>query len=151
MEDVLCNIELVKDNNYFIARIQSEYNGTREYKSSNIEEVLEQMTMDLQEEFDSACWGGNLMANEIKMVCDEMDMLAEDTTIPRNIRRSAQEAKNNLLNEKYALDVRCAGAMNVLSDLTGDSNMPMQAYTLILQILSQLEKISKDYDASKGN
>ena len=82
------------------------------------------------------------MANEIKMVCDEMDMLAEDTTIPRNIRRSAQEAKNNLLNEKYALDVRCAGAMNVLSDLTGDSNMPMQAYTLILQILSQLEKIS---------
>ncbi|MCH3977685.1 MAG: hypothetical protein LKJ94_03710 [Candidatus Methanomethylophilus sp.] len=54
MEDVLCNIELVKDNNYFIARIQSEYNGTREYKSSNIEEVLEQMTMDLQEEFDSA-------------------------------------------------------------------------------------------------
>ena len=91
------------------------------------------------------------MANEIKMVCDEMDMLAEDTTIPRNIRRSAQEAKNNLLNEKYALDVRCAGAMNVLSDLAGDSNMPMQAYTLILQILSQLEKISKDYDASKGN
>ena len=54
MEDVLCNIELVKDNNYFIARIQSEYNGTREYKSSNSEEVLEQMTMDLQEEFDSA-------------------------------------------------------------------------------------------------
>ena len=38
-----------------------------------------------------------------------------------------------------------------VSDLTGDSNMPMQAYTLILQILSQLEKISKDYDASKGN
>lgn len=53
MEDVLCNIELVKDNNNFIVRIQSEYGGTREYKSSNIEEVLEQMTMDLQEEFDT--------------------------------------------------------------------------------------------------
>ncbi|MGI6009301.1 MAG: UPF0147 family protein [Methanomethylophilus sp.] len=91
------------------------------------------------------------MANDIKMVCDEMDMLAEDTTIPRNIRRSAQEAKNRLLNEKQALDVRCAGAMNILGDLASDNNMPMQAYTLILQILSQLEKISKDYDASKDN
>ena len=28
--------------------------GMREYKSSNFEEVLEQMTMDLQEEFELA-------------------------------------------------------------------------------------------------
>ena len=54
MEEVLCNVELVKDNNNFIARIQSAFGGMREYKSTNFEEVLEQMTMDLQEEFDSA-------------------------------------------------------------------------------------------------
>lgn len=54
MEEVLCNVELVKDNNNFIARIQSDFSGMREYKSTNFEEVLEQMTMDLQEEFDSA-------------------------------------------------------------------------------------------------
>jgi len=54
VEEPLCSIEILKDNNNFVARIQSEYGGNREYKSSNFEEVLEQMTMDLQEEFESA-------------------------------------------------------------------------------------------------
>ena len=54
MEEILCNVEIVKDNNNFVARIQSDLGGMREYKSSNFEEVLEQMTMDLQEEFELA-------------------------------------------------------------------------------------------------
>ena len=54
MEEDLCNVEIVKDNNNFVARIQSDLGGMREYKSSNFEEVLEQMTMDLQEEFELA-------------------------------------------------------------------------------------------------
>ena len=54
MEEILCNVEIVMDNNNFIARIQSDLGGMREYKSSNFEEVLEQMTMDLQEEFELA-------------------------------------------------------------------------------------------------
>jgi len=54
MEDVLCNIEIVKDNSFFIARIQMDGSGTREYKSKNIEEVLEQMAIELQEELDCA-------------------------------------------------------------------------------------------------
>ncbi len=54
MEEVLCNIEIIKDNYNFVAKIQSDIGGMREYKSSNFEEVLEQMTMDLQEEFEIA-------------------------------------------------------------------------------------------------
>jgi hypothetical protein len=54
MEEVLSNIEITKDNNTFVAKIQSDIGGMREYKSSNFEEVLEQMTMDLQEEFELA-------------------------------------------------------------------------------------------------
>ncbi len=53
MEEILCNVELVKDNNDFVARIQSDLGGMREYKSSNFEEVLEQLMIDLQEEFES--------------------------------------------------------------------------------------------------
>ncbi len=52
-EEVLCNIELVKDNNDFVAKIQSEFGGVREYRSSQFEEVLEQLMQDLQEEFES--------------------------------------------------------------------------------------------------
>ena len=54
MEDeVLCSIEIAKENNDIVARVQSEYGGLREYKCSNFEEVLEQLLSDLQEEFDS--------------------------------------------------------------------------------------------------
>src|SRR5439155_17365096 len=36
-----------------ISRIQSELGGMREYRSSSFEEVLEQVVIDLQEEFES--------------------------------------------------------------------------------------------------
>ena len=53
MEEVLCNIEIVKENNMFIAKIDSDYGGSREYKSGNIEDVIEQFVMDIQDEFES--------------------------------------------------------------------------------------------------
>jgi uncharacterized membrane-anchored protein len=53
MEEVLCNVELIKENNDYVVKIQSELGGLREYRDENFENVLEQMTMDLQEEFES--------------------------------------------------------------------------------------------------
>ena len=47
MEEVLCNVELVK------VKIQSDLGGVREYRSMSFEEVLEQLVQDLQEEFES--------------------------------------------------------------------------------------------------
>jgi len=49
-EEVLCNVELVKDSNDFVIKIQSDLGGVREYR---FEEVLEQLMQDLQEEFES--------------------------------------------------------------------------------------------------
>lgn len=53
MEEVLCNVELVKENNDFVVKIQSDLGGVREYRSVNFEEVLEQLMQDLQEEFET--------------------------------------------------------------------------------------------------
>ena len=53
MEEVLCNVELVKENNDFVIKIQSDLGGVREYRSMSFEEVLEQLVQDLQEEFES--------------------------------------------------------------------------------------------------
>ena len=53
MEEVLCNVELIKENNDYIAKIQSDLGGLREIRSVNFEEVLEQMFNELQEEFES--------------------------------------------------------------------------------------------------
>lgn len=53
MEELLCSIEIVKENNVYMAKIQSEYGGSREYSSTSIEDVVEQFVMDIQEEFES--------------------------------------------------------------------------------------------------
>ena len=83
------------------------------------------------------------MADKIKQVSDALDMLAEDTSVPRNIRKGATDAKARLLDTKDALDVRAAGAINILDDLANDPNVPLHARTLIWQIISQLETVGK--------
>src|SRR3990170_1146864 len=53
MEESLVNVEFIKSSNRYIARIQSEIGGMREYTSNSFEEVLEQVVIDLQEEAES--------------------------------------------------------------------------------------------------
>ncbi len=54
MEESLVNVEFLKSSSTFIARVQSELGGLREYRSSTFEEVLEQVIIDLQEEFEGS-------------------------------------------------------------------------------------------------
>jgi hypothetical protein len=52
MEESLCSIEILKSANVYLARVQTDLGGLREYRSPTFEEVLEQVVLDLQEEFD---------------------------------------------------------------------------------------------------
>ncbi|MDD4307785.1 MAG: hypothetical protein PHU53_03135 [Thermoplasmata archaeon] len=54
MEETLCNVEFLKGPKAFIARVESDLGGMREYRSESFEEVLEQVIIDLQEEFESS-------------------------------------------------------------------------------------------------
>ena len=80
--------------------------------------------------------------DKIMQVCDGLDMLREDNSIPRNIRRGAEEVKNSLLNESDPLDVRVAGATSRLDELANDPNIPLHGRTLIWNIMSRLEGIA---------
>jgi len=80
--------------------------------------------------------------DKIMQVCDGLDMLHEDNSIPRNIRRGAEEVKTSLLNENDPLDVRVAGATSRLDELANDPNIPLHGRTLIWNIISQLEEIA---------
>ena len=71
-----------------------------------------------------------------------MDQLIEDTSVPRNIRRGAENAKKLLLNTKDALDVRVASAVSILDELANDPNIPLHGRTLIWNIISGLETIA---------
>ena len=80
---------------------------------------------------------------KVKQITEVLDQLAEDTSVPRNIRRGAKEAKDLLLGQKDALDVRAASASVILDDLANDPNIPLHGRTLIWNVISQLETVSK--------
>jgi uncharacterized protein (UPF0147 family) len=83
------------------------------------------------------------MTTEGKMqqVCEGLNMLNEDNSIPRNIRRGAEEVKQILLKESDPLDVRIATATLRLDELANDPNIPLHGRTLIWNIMSRLEEI----------
>jgi hypothetical protein len=88
--------------------------------------------------------GGELiMSNEerMKQIIDVLNQLAEDTSVPRNIRKGATEAINKLLSKNEALDVRSASANIILDELANDPNIPLHGRTIIWNIMSQLETL----------
>ncbi|MEE8233005.1 MAG: UPF0147 family protein [Thermoplasmata archaeon] len=78
---------------------------------------------------------------KLKQVLDGLGQLAEDTSVPRNIRRGALNARELLLKEEDALDVRAASAIFILDELANDPNIPLHGRTLIWNIISQLETV----------
>ncbi len=78
---------------------------------------------------------------KLRQVMDVLDQLAEDTSVPRNIRRGASEAKDLLLKDADALDVRVASAIFMMDELANDPNIPLHGRTLIWNIISQLETV----------
>lgn len=81
------------------------------------------------------------METRLRQIMDVLDQLAEDTSVPRNIRRGATEAKERLQQDQEALDIRSASAIMILDDLANDPNIPLHGRTLIWNIISQLETV----------
>lgn len=89
--------------------------------------------------------GGNLspaVRQKLEQISQGLDMLQEDTSVPRNIRRGAEEAKKVLWDETLALDVRKSKAISTLDELANDPNIPLYGRTLIWSIMSQLEPVA---------
>jgi uncharacterized protein (UPF0147 family) len=90
---------------------------------------------------------GEIMANPEKTIENCILMLQhiqDDSTIPRNIRRVADETKNLLLNGAKPLGLRAAEAISKIDEISNDPNMPIHARTRIWELVSQLETIPLD-------
>ncbi len=68
----------------------------------------------------------------------------EDSTIPRNIRRVADETRQLLLNNNKEIGLRAAEAISKIDEISNDPNMPVHARTRIWELVSQLETIPLD-------
>jgi uncharacterized protein len=74
-------------------------------------------------------------------IAASLDELADDPSVPRNIRRGAKSAKVELEKPRVALDMRIASAVYVLDDLANDPNLPTHGRTAIWSIISSLESL----------
>jgi uncharacterized protein (UPF0147 family) len=87
------------------------------------------------------------MASSEEMIRQCVTMLqaiSEDLTIPRNIRRVADETRAVLLDGKRTTGLRAADALSLIDEISNDPNMPVYARTSIWQLVSTLEAIPLD-------
>jgi hypothetical protein len=82
------------------------------------------------------------MEREIEEIAGELDLIANDTSIPRNIRSATKEIRDLLLKKDTPWDIKVASALTALGDLTNDPNIPMHGRTCIWNIISKLEKVA---------
>ncbi len=71
-----------------------------------------------------------------------LSQVGEDSTVPRNIRRAANEAIELLHSELGSVAVRASNAISRLGDATLDPNCPSHARTGIWNAVSILETIN---------
>ena len=78
---------------------------------------------------------------KLRQVAEIMARVAEDTSVPRNIRRAANEAREALLKKEGDSVVKASSATMILEEISNDPNMPIHTRTTIWGALSVLETI----------
>jgi len=85
------------------------------------------------------------MHDDLLPVVELMQGIAEDNSVPRNIRAAIAEAREKL--ENGDIDVGTTSAVYVLDDISNDINMPSHTRTEIWQLISELEAVREKHKA----
>ncbi len=72
-----------------------------------------------------------------------LDEMGQDTTVPKNVRKSATDSMSRLGNEKESLDIKCATAVSLLDEMANDPNVPAHGRAALYTIISKLEALAK--------
>jgi len=72
-----------------------------------------------------------------------IEQIANDRTVPRNIRTKCEDAVDVLKNEKEDAAVRVNTVVSDMDDISNDPNIPMYTRTQIWNIVSILESLRK--------
>ncbi|HMK53616.1 MAG TPA: UPF0147 family protein [Methanobacteriaceae archaeon] len=82
------------------------------------------------------------MSTETFERCNQiLQHIMEDTSVPRNIRRAAEESKDLLAAKDDEPSIRASTVISILDEISNDPNIPIHARTLIWEVLSELESI----------
>ena len=77
----------------------------------------------------------------IKQCIEVIERIINDDSVPRNIRRSADEIRTILIKEEDSQSIRAALSIRILDDISTDQNLPLHTRTLIWNLAGQLETI----------
>jgi uncharacterized protein (UPF0147 family) len=80
---------------------------------------------------------------ELKQAISLLDSIINDRTVPKNIRKAAEDSKNILTGENLD-EVKISTAVSILDEITNDPNMPVYARTKIWNVVSILEQLRKN-------
>lgn len=72
-----------------------------------------------------------------------IEQIANDRTVPRNIREKCEESINVLRNEDEPVEIRVNTVISYLDEMSNDPNIPMYTRTQIWNIVSILEGVVK--------
>ncbi len=81
---------------------------------------------------------------KIEKCIQMLENITNDNTIPRNIRKVADETLKLLNNTSKPTGFRAAEAISKIDEISNDPNMPIHARTRIWELVSQLETIPLD-------
>lgn len=84
------------------------------------------------------------MLEDMRTYINILDTIINDESVPKNIRRSAENMKKTLSNEKEPQSQRTAKVASQLGDIGNDPNIPFHTRTMIWGLLSRLESIPID-------
>ncbi|WP_407380767.1 UPF0147 family protein [Methanobrevibacter sp.] len=82
------------------------------------------------------------MTNQnIEEVCEILEYITNENSVPRNIREAANESNKLLKDDEKDQSVRISTVLGKLDEISNDPNIPVHARTLIWEVLSKLEAI----------
>ncbi len=88
------------------------------------------------------------LKEKINQIILLMDPIIEDNGVPRNIKRIISESKENLLSASdkgtEEMEMKIAGAVYSLEEISNDINMPFHIRTEIWNLISELEKLKEE-------
>ena len=80
------------------------------------------------------------MENKIRDIVSLIDTLANDNSVPKNIRKTLNDAKVRL-EAADEPNVKLSAAIYLIESISDDINMPAHARTQIWAIMSALESV----------
>jgi len=78
--------------------------------------------------------------SELQAVFSQIQEIAEDTTVPRNVK-SKMDMIKKMLETPGDLSIQVSKALNEIEDISNDTNMQAYTRTQIWNLISLLEKV----------